>query len=120
QNKDLVRVLKEREISMDELMGVCQRLMDQQAKWVNIHLERNTVVLNPRKPASDSRAPLALPAAPHVPESEKSEKRPAFAPKPREVSTGQDSGSDDDSSGVDVADLDNSELDVLMSYLDDK
>ncbi|EER18683.1 hypothetical protein Pmar_PMAR001603 [Perkinsus marinus ATCC 50983] len=121
QNRDLVRVLKEREVSLDELMGVCQRLMDQQGKWVNIHLERNAVVLNPPKPSSSGKAPLALPAVPHAPGSEKGEsKRPVFAPKPREVSVGQDSGTDDDSSGVDVADLDNSELDVLMSYLDDK
>ncbi|EER18487.1 hypothetical protein Pmar_PMAR005431 [Perkinsus marinus ATCC 50983] len=73
QNRDLVRVLKEREISLDELMGVCQRLMDQQGKWVNIHLVRNTAVLKPSKPASASRDPFALPAVPHVSESEKNE-----------------------------------------------
>lgn len=73
--KSSVSSVAEREVSLDELMGVCQRLMDQQGKWVNIHLERNAVVLNPPKPSSGGKAPLALPAAPHAPGSEKGESK---------------------------------------------
>ncbi|KAF4671351.1 hypothetical protein FOL47_001554 [Perkinsus chesapeaki] len=101
QNKDLVRVLKGK--ARDQHGRVDGRLPAPDGPAGQVE-----------KSESKVNTPLGVLKTGLPPQ------RSAFAPKPRSVPAREDSGSEDDSSGVDVEDLDNSELDILMSYLDDK